>query len=309
VIQLLDRTIDKRIQIVQQLKAEPPTVMGDPTQLQNALLNLALNARDAMPSGGRLTFMTTSVTVRHDDTRQVGFALKAGDYLVVVVQDTGVGMDRETLAHVYEPFFTTKDVGKGTGLGLSSVYGCVKNHGGLIHATSETEKGTTFTVYFPLLRGAEPAAPKPVDTSYYTKSQSVAGNKAHILVVDDEPIVRELCQTILSDFGYGVTTCGDAREAVAFYRERFRDVALVIIDMIMPYMSGSECFAEMHRINPDVKAILATGYDVSERTQKLLTRGISGFLQKPFKEESLLKMIADVLQGHSAAATQAPLRG
>ncbi|MBD3393727.1 MAG: response regulator [Chitinivibrionales bacterium] len=309
VTQLLGRTIDRRIEISQDLAADPSVVKGDPTQLQNALLNLALNARDAMPRGGHLVFETRAVSVGEDDTRYLEFPVRGGEYVMIAVRDTGLGMDEETLAHMYEPFFTTKDIGKGTGLGLSSVYGCVKNHGGYILAESEPGKGTTFSVYFPVLRDAR-EAPARESTGMVPLASQPGGEKGHIVVVDDEPIVRQLCATILGDFGYTVTAFADAREAVAFYRAHVREVDLAIVDMIMPHMSGSECFAELLKVNPKVKVILATGYDVSERTQKVLTKGISGFLQKPFKESSLVKMVEEVLsRDTAAAATDMMLRG
>jgi CheY-like chemotaxis protein len=284
--------------------------MGDPTQIQNALLNMALNSRDAMPEGGTLTFATVSTTVRMDDTRSLGYSMKSGEYLLIQVQDTGTGMDRETLAHMYEPFYTTKGIGKGTGLGLSSVYGCVKNHGGYIHAESEQGKGTVFNVYFPLLREARPvpvpALPKAPETVLI---KSAPGKNGHILVVDDEVIVGQLCQTILQDFGYRVSLFSNSKDSVEFFRANHADIDMVILDMIMPQMNGSECFAEMKNIKPDIKAIMATGYDVSERTQKLLTRGIAGFLQKPFRENTLLRMVSDVLKVDGYGKTKPPLRG
>ena len=309
VIQLLVRTIDKRIQIVERLYAQPPMVMGDPAQLQNAILNLALNARDAMPSGGQLVFTTTTGAVSMNDTRNVSFSIKEGDYLILTVQDSGIGMSRDVLDHMYEPFYTTKGVGKGTGLGLSSVYGCVKNHNGYILSESEPNKGTTFTVYLPLLRSPAEAAESPASPLLHEEHHHAEHDKGHIIIIDDEPIVRNLCKTMLNDYGYFVTTFEDAREAVNFYKKHHKKIDLAIIDMIMPHMNGSECFKALYKINPEVKAILATGYDMSERTQEVLTKSIAGFLQKPFKESTLLKMISEVLESPTHAQTGAPLRG
>jgi signal transduction histidine kinase/CheY-like chemotaxis protein len=301
VMALLDRTIDKRIRIVRKLEAVPGTVLGDPTQIENIFLNLAVNARDAMEQGGTLTFATATTTVGKADLRLAEYAIKPGDYVSVSISDTGTGMDGETLAHIFEPFFTTKEVGKGTGLGLASVYGIVKNHGGHIRAESTPGVGTTFHVLLPLLRGTEAHG-----ESLAKPRTDVVRGKGHIVVIDDEEIVRNLCKEILPEYGYTVTGFECGRDGVAYYREHWQEVDAAIVDMIMPAMNGAECIDLLKKINPAIKVIVTTGYDFTEKTTVILSSGINGFLQKPFREATLLKTIADVLAGRSQGFDQSP---
>ncbi len=288
-ITILDRTIDKKIRISKKLYAHKQNIIGDPSQVQNALINLAINARDAMPTGGLLTFETAVEHMDYTDRRLAEFGIKAGAYVRLAISDTGIGMDEATLAHIYEPFYTTKGVGKGTGLGLASVYGSIKNHGGHISVRSQPGQGTTFYVYLPLSEQIESERPA-------TEQIPLAGNKkASILLVDDEDIVRDLCKTLLLPHGYQVTTCADGVEAIECYKRNRDVIDLVILDMIMPHKNGVETLTEMRHINPNVKAILSTGYDFTEKTQKILTRGVSGFLQKPFDESQLIKTVSEAL--------------
>ncbi|MFW6221042.1 MAG: response regulator [Fibrobacterota bacterium] len=289
-INILDRTIDKKIRIRKNLYAPKHTIVGDPTQIQNALINLAINGRDAMPSGGILTFETAVEQMNYTEKRLSEFGIKAGMYLRFSISDSGIGMDETTLAHIYEPFYTTKGVGKGTGLGLASVYGSIKSHGGHISVKSKLGEGTTFSVYLPL--ADQPDCKKPGTDIVPT----VKGCKARILIVDDEEIVRDLFKTLLTPYGYDVFTCADGLEAVEFYEKNFEGIDLVILDMIMPYKNGVETLTEMRSINPSVRAILSTGYDFTEKTQKILTKGIGGFLQKPFDESRLIKAISEALE-------------
>lgn len=300
VIEILDRTIDKRIRIVRKLEARPSTVLGDPPQIENILLNLAVNARDAMAQGGILTFATATTTIDPSDPRIAEYGIRPGDYIVTSVQDTGTGMDGDTLRHMFEPFFTTKEVGKGTGLGLASVYGSVKNHGGHIDVESGLGAGTSFHVYVPLLRAKEGTA-----GSLVKPRTDIIRGEGHILVVDDEEIVLSLCKEILPEYGYTVTAFGSGEETVAYYRDHWQQVDAVIVDMIMPGMNGAECMDRLRKINPDVRLIVTTGYDFTEKTSMILSRGVSAFLQKPFRDTTLLKTIADVLAGKTLGFDQA----
>jgi len=289
VVKLLKHTIDKKISIIQRLEATPCTVMGDRTQLQNAVLNLAVNARDAMPDGGDLTFTTRIIDIDADFIRSKSLKLQAGRFITMSVSDTGVGMDEATKARMFEPFFTTKKVGKGTGLGLASVYGTMKSHNGAIVVESELGMGITFTMYIPLVD-------RPV-AKVEVLQHAMPRGKARILVVDDEDMVREMAKRMLEELGYTVVTCRDGMEAVDYYKVNKADIDLCIVDMIMPRIGGHDCVYRLKLMNPDVKIIIATGYSVATDTQRIITKGISGFIQKPFEIEDLAEMVSKALAG------------
>jgi signal transduction histidine kinase/uncharacterized membrane protein len=290
---LLRRTIDKRIQISRDLRALEPVIMGDPSQIENALLNLALNARDAMPEGGDLVFHTERVTIGADEVVSISgkYHINPGTFILISVVDTGMGMNEETKTRLFEPFFTTKEVGKGTGLGLASVYGCIKNHNGYIEVDSSVGQGTTVRIYFPAALG-------PAETPARTEEKTgpVVKGKGHILVIDDEDIVRSIIREMLSDLGYSVALCGNGEDAIEYYRRHQPEIDLVIIDMIMPKMGGFDCLRHLKKFNPDIKAIISTGYSMAEDTQQIMTWGIAGFIQKPFDAGELSKAISDALR-------------
>jgi PAS domain S-box-containing protein len=290
VVGLLNRSIDKRIEIKQHLDAVPALVLADPTQLQNAILNLALNARDAMPQGGTLSFTSSVVTfpdVLPDEE------LQPGRYVQLSVTDTGVGMDAATLKRLFEPFFTTKEVGKGTGLGLASVYGTVKNHGGTIRVYSEVGHGSTFRVYLPVLEeGAALAAPD-------VAAVAPTGH-GRILIVDDEPVILEIGALMLRKLGYEVTACVDAREALELYRKDWQSFDLVLLDMVMPKLGGRELFLALREINPGIKALLASGFSINGEAQGILDLGVLVFINKPFRLVELAQSVAKAL-GSSVA--------
>jgi PAS domain S-box-containing protein len=291
VIDLLDRSIDKRIRVHQALVAARPATLGDPSLLQSALLNVALNARDAMPEGGDLTFATENVVLDEGDSRRAGPEAHAGKYVRVRIADTGVGMDAEMLRRVFEPFFTTKEPGKGTGMGLAAVYGTVQAHGGWVDVASQVGAGTTFALYLPEaeVEGVAVALPPP-------PAAKPAATSAHLLVADDEEIVREMMTEALTDLGYRVTTCVDGEEAVDAYRTHWREIDLVILDLIMPKIGGHEAFLAMERCNADLRVLLCSGYSLSEGARALLTqRGVVGFLQKPFEVDELARVVAEAL--------------
>ncbi|MBD3422641.1 MAG: response regulator [Chitinivibrionales bacterium] len=289
VIGLLSRTIDKRIEIKTVFQATSPVIMGDPAQVQNALLNLGLNSRDAMPNGGVLTYATAAVTVDDATQQPDKYRMQPGDYVVIIVSDTGIGMDNDTCQRMFEPFFTTKATGKGTGLGLAGVYGAVKGHNGYVEVESSPGAGTEIKVLFPA------AVDKSANKAPAKFDNAVVNGKGHVLIVDDEDIVRDSSKAILTELGYSVSLCKDGKEAIELYKKRSRDIDLVILDMIMPVMGGYDCFSELQKINPDVKAIIATGYSISEDTQRIATKGIAGFIQKPFDDCQLSQIIANAL--------------
>jgi len=289
VIMLLERTIDRRIDLQKEFNANPPTIMGDPTLMQNMILNLALNARDAMPDGGRILFKTETITVEGGISKDGQYEIKEGRYLLLSVIDNGTGMDEPTRKRLFEPFFTTKDVGKGTGLGLASVYGTVKSHGGFIVVDSEEGAGSTFQVYLPLV---EPAVQE--QKAAVQKTETIIRGHGRLLVVDDEEMIRNLAREMLEFFGYTVTVCKDGQEAVGYLKAHPGDVDLAMVDIIMPKMDGYETLKLLREVRPDLKVIITTGYSIRD-TQQILSRDLCGFIQKPFESGKLSQLVHDML--------------
>jgi signal transduction histidine kinase/ActR/RegA family two-component response regulator len=292
VVALLSRSIDKRITIQQQLDARASIVDGDPSQLQNTLLNLGLNARDAMPEGGELTLATETVDLDTDYCRRNMFEIRPGTYLRICVTDTGMGMDPETVNHVFEPFFTTKESGKGTGMGLAAVYGTIRNHHGAVNVYTEQGHGSTFSVYLPLSDTAD-----PVDGERRDQEQEPVKGTGHILLVDDEEVVLDSGARMLRRLGYTVATCGNGADAVKLYRGTWENVDAVILDMVMPVMGGKETFSEMKKINPGVQVLLSTGYSLNGEAQVIVDMGAKGFIQKPFRTAELSHKLANITNG------------
>ncbi len=290
IITMLKHSIDKRIKIGHTLKAIPSTTLGDPTQLKSAILNLALNARDAMPDGGELLFSTENIDIHDEIYKSAPYYIELGKFIIISVTDTGMGMDKQTQNRLFEPFFTTKARGKGTGFGLASVYGTVKNHKGMINVYSESGHGTTFKVYLPLAEETSKTKEK-----IKTEPAKPVNISASILLVDDEDDLRIVAEKILIKLGYNVSVCKDGKEAVKFYKKSWNKIDLVILDMIMPVMNGKDAFIAMKKINPDIKALLTSGYSLNGEAQAILDDGVKGFLQKPFKKEDLLHKISNLL--------------
>ena len=288
VVAILGRTMDKRIAIHQQFGDTPTVVTGDPGQLQQVLMNLAVNAADAMPDGGDLTFGVQGVELEeeycctHTD-------VEPGYYLMLSVTDTGTGIPEDIQERIFEPFFTTKEPGRGTGMGLATTYGIVRNHGGSIQVYSKMEHGTTFKVYLP------PAVEEESRWADMSSAEAMQGTGV-ILVVDDEETVCEVVHAMLENVGYVVDTVNNGHDAVEYYREHGRDIDLVIIDWAMPGMDGQECFSALREIDPDIKALLATGHAFNGAAQKLLDDGMVGFAQKPFVTSQLAKAVARALK-------------
>jgi PAS domain S-box-containing protein len=288
VVKLVMHTFDKKIRTVERLTARIATVMGDYAQLQNALLNLALNSRDAMSDGGTLTFETATVgpAAEIDDTQHG--EIVPGSFLRLRVTDTGCGMDDKTRARAFEPFFTTKGPGKGTGLGLTSVYGTVKNIGGIIEMESTPGKGTRFAMFLPLVfKSLESSPGKAVP----------AGDKktARILVVDDDEDLRLIFGEMLEHLGYEVFTCKDGVEAVEYYTIHHSNIDAVILDLVMPRMGGHECINRLKKINPSACILISSGYNLVSDTQKIISKGIAGFIQKPYQTAEISKILYEAL--------------
>ena len=292
VIGLLGRTVEKTITLQEDLLAEESWVVGDPNQLYQVLMNLAVNASDAMPDKGELVFQTSNETVSPAQASHIP-GLETGDYVVVRVTDTGDGISQDVQAHIFEPFFTTKEQGQGSGMGLAMAYGIVKNHHGYIGVTSTLGVGTTMRVYLPSV----------LCHDSQTKEGLMAmpsEGTGHVLIIDDEKEVAEAAQAILEFLGYTTTIRLGGREAVTFYQECMQHVDLVLLDMVMPDMSGSECFAELRRVCPESKILLCTGYDRNHAVQELLNQGVMGFIQKPYDLDALARICADALKHHGS---------
>lgn len=287
VITLLSRTVDKRIRLTENLRAAPITVNGDPTQIQQAILNLAVNARDAMPAGGKLTIETDTLYLDEEYCR-THLKAKPGRYIQIAVTDTGHGIPKEIQERIFEPFFTTKDAGKGTGMGLAMVYGIVESHGGSIQFYSELGLGTTFKLYLPLAENQAPAQ------SQSTTEEPIRG-QGRILLVDDEQVVRDVATEMLGGLGYEVVSTCNGREAVEYYQAQGARIDLVILDLVMPEMGGHECFIELKRLNPAVKAVLSTGYSFDGQARDAFNEGMVGFIQKPYNLSSFSAVIAKAL--------------
>ncbi|MCX6983396.1 MAG: PAS domain S-box protein, partial [Lentisphaerae bacterium] len=290
VVSILEHSIDKRVAIKLILKANLATIMGDPSQLQNALLNLAINARDAMPNGGELVFNTANLKIKDSPLNPELAKNISGRCLKISVSDNGIGMDKEVVKHIFEPFFTTKEKGKGVGMGLPSVYGTVQSHHGVINVHSEPGRGTVFSIYFPLSEDI-PEQANAVSDAVKTS------RKATIMLVEDEEMISNMVSRILNSFGHKVISCRDGIEAVTQYRNTWKSIDLVILDLIMPRMSGKDTFLAMKEINPDVKVLLASGFSIDGEAQSVMKMGAIGFIQKPFNMNELSKGIADGLDG------------
>lgn len=287
---LLSRIIGEDIELKTAFREEEITVMADVNHLEQVLMNLATNARDAMPNGGRLFIGTSVVEMDGTYARQRGYG-KPGTYACITVEDTGAGMDEETLKRIFDPFFTTKEPGKGTGLGLSIVYGIVEQHGGHVNVLSHPGKGTAFRVYLPLT-SAPLAAEEPV------VEPKPEGGTELILLAEDEQAVRELTTEILRGAGYRVVEARDGDEAVARFLERVHEIDLVILDAIMPRKNGREVLDELRKRRADVKALFVSGYSESIIHKRgILEEGLH-FLRKPVIPFELLRAVRKVLDGN-----------
>jgi PAS domain S-box-containing protein len=285
---LLERTIPKMIEIELRLAASLATANADPTQLEQIIMNLAVNARDAMPEGGKLTLGTENVTLDEDYCRRHPGA-KPGNYVLLAISDTGFGMDKEILDHIFEPFFTTKGVGMGTGLGLAVVYGIVKQHGGYVTCESQPGHGTVFKVYLPAIEEQE------IVSGELAEELRLPGGTETILLVEDEEVVRDLGELILCESGYRVLTAKNGKEALTIYQRNRESISLVILDLVMPEMGGKQCFEELLKIDPRVKVLIASGLSVDGSTKEALEGVARGFASKPYNMKEMLRSVRKVL--------------
>jgi CheY-like chemotaxis protein len=284
---LLRRTIPETIHIETRLADNLRAIYGDPSQIEHVILNLAVNAKDAMPDGGKLIFETRNVTL-DEDRRRALVGAQSAECCLLSISDTGRGMEREVLGHIFEPFYTTKKPGEGTGLGLAMVFGIVRSHGGHIACASEPGAGTTFSLYFP-------AATGHIEQDLAMTMEIPVGGTETILFADDDELIRELGKDMLTLAGYKVITASDGLQSLEIYEAQGSKISLVILDLIMPGMGGQECLEKLVRINPHVKVLLASGYPDHGPIERLLEAGTSGFVNKPYDAKQLLRTVRRVL--------------
>lgn len=289
VTSLLFRSIHKNITIETHLNASKPYVWGGATQLQNAVLNLSLNARDAMEHGGRLLFETADVIVNEEFCRKKNLSLTPGAYVTISVKDTGCGMNGEMLKHIFEPFFTTKEDGKGTGMGLAAVYGIVKSHQGNIIVESSPGVGSSFTLFLP-----QSNKPEVRETKVLKSIKNYHGHSA--LIIDDERDVAKTIGEMLGDCGFDTTLCYSGNEAVELYLNKWKEYSVAIIDMVMPDMDGRETYLKLKEINPSIKTIISSGFALNGDIETTLKAGSNAFLQKPYSQQELILQIDKILQ-------------
>jgi len=279
----------KEILIHQELARDLYAIEADAGQLEQVLMNLFVNAADAMPRGGNLVVRT--VNTDHHAMKGKLYNPKPGNYVLITVADSGMGMDQKTMGRLFEPFFTTKEMGRGTGLGLASVYGIVKGHGGFIDVESQKGKGTTFRIYLA-------ATDKPVAQGSPEVTETIKRGSETILLVDDEQMMLDIGRDLLQTMGYRVITARDGEEAVEIYRGRSDEIDLVLLDIVMPRMGGGQAYDRIKSINPSVKVLLLSGYSIDGEATQILSRGCNGFIQKPFNLEQLSRSIKAVLAGN-----------
>lgn len=283
--QILTETFPKSITITTDIPTNLGTLCGDATQLHQVLMNLCVNARDAMPQGGTLTISAKTIFIDENYAR-LNLDAKVGSYIFLMVTDTGTGVSSEILDRIFEPFFTTKEIGKGTGLGLSTVIGIIKSHGGFVKVYSEVGVGTQFQIYFPAVDIPE--------TLPIVESSLPKGYGELILVVDDEMAIREITKASLEAYNYQAITASNGIEAVAIYAEHHDRISVVLTDMMMPSMDGPTTIRTLQKINPDVKIIAVSGLASSDKMVQSAGTGVKTFLSKPYTTQELLESIEQV---------------
>lgn len=276
----------KEVKIHEKYREDIRTVEADAGQIEQVLLNLYVNAWQAMPAGGNLYLETENVNITENESKS--FQGEPGSYVKVSVTDTGVGMDDATMRRIFDPFFTTKQMGRGTGLGLATVYGIMNNHGGFVNVYSEVGRGTTFDLYLPV-SGKAPREKQAMREKIWKGSGTV-------LLVDDEKMILSVTLPMLDGLGYKVLTAAGGEEAIDIYQEKKDGIDLVILDIVMPDISGGDTFDLLKEINPAVNVLLSSGYSIDEQAADILKRGAAGFIQKPFDIERLSKKLKEILE-------------
>ncbi len=295
---VLRRTIPRMIEIDLSLADDVHTLNADPIQLEQVLLNLAVNAHHAMPKGGKLGIETENVTLDEEYCKN-HLDVKPGEYVLLRIADTGHGMKKEIVEHIFEPFYTTKGAGEGTGLGLSIVYGIVKNHGGHITCSSQPGQGTVFTICLPVFRRQAVR-----DGAVKVKETPLRGTET-ILLADDEDHVRDMFERTLTRNGYRVISAANGSLALGIYREKTEEIDLVILDLIMPEMGGEQCLEEILKLNPAAKVFVASGYSGKITSNKIMEAGAIGFLAKPFDVRDFLREVRKILDETGSRGSRA----
>jgi PAS domain S-box-containing protein len=284
---LLSETIAKTIEITCDLEKGLPAISADATQVHQVMINLCVNARDAMPNGGKLTITTSR---QQGDSIRTKFPMAAAhEYVMLTVADTGTGMDKETRTHIFEPFYSTKEVGKGTGLGLSVVFGIMQSHKGFIDVESESGRGTTFYLYFPMLESME------IEQVKARVQKEIPGGNETLLVVEDEEMLRELLRIALQTAGYTVLTAVDGQEAIDLFDQHWGDIQLVLSDVGLPKLSGYDVFRKMKRTKPNLRFILASGFMEPTMKYEIFKEGVKDFVQKPYSVYEVLQAVRTIL--------------
>lgn len=288
IVKILRETLPKSIEISFQIPNNLWIISADATQMHQVLMNLCVNARDAMPEGGSISIKAENAFVDENYAR-MHLEAKPGRFVMISVSDTGPGMSAEIQSRIFEPFFTTKEMTKGTGLGLSTALTIVKSHGGFINVYSEVHKGSQFTLYIPAVD-----TPGSADSAAL-QTDLPLGHGELVLVVDDEESIREITRGTLETFGYKVLTASDGTEALALYADKKNEIAVVLTDMVMPFMDGPATIRALQRMNPEIRIIAASGLGTAQRTEGAL-EGVAVFLNKPYTAEKLLNTLAQVLK-------------
>lgn len=287
VLKLIRETLPKSIGIEEYISPNLWQLYGDSTQLQQVLMNLCVNSRDAMPDGGRLVISAENLRLDEQDVGR-NSDLTVGNYILITVTDTGIGIPKDIIERIFEPFFTTKEPGQGTGLGLSTTIGIVKNHGGAVEIESEHRIGTQFKVYLP-------AESEIAVTETITGETIPSGRGELILVVDDEATIREVTKATLENYNYRVITASDGLEALAIYAQQPQSIEVVLMDLIMPEMDGLTAMRALKKINPQVKLIITSGLASKEQVTIAESIGIKAFLTKPYSAEKLLLNLSEAI--------------
>lgn len=285
---LLERTIPKMIKIELELEKDLQIINADPSQIEQIMMNLAVNARDAIGEEGKIVIRTENAVLNESDCKNLP-GLTPGSYIILSMTDNGKGMSPEESERIFEPFYTTKAQGKGTGLGLSMVYGLVTKHNGHVACASKQGVGTTFKIYLPAIKQVLP------ETADKKEKDIPQGGTETILIVDDELFVRELGEQILAKFGYSVISASDGESALEIYFNNKEKISLVILDLIMPGMGGKKCLGEFLKRDPDVKVIIASGYSPDGDVKSTMEAGAKGFISKPYNVRNMLSEIREVL--------------
>jgi CheY-like chemotaxis protein len=286
-VDIFKHSFDRRISVICHLDAEKPVVLGDPGQLQNAIMNLGINSRDAMPHGGEIVISSHNEVLDDDYCASSQFNLSPGPHLVISVKDNGSGMPKEVISKIFEPFFTTKQQGKGTGLGLAAVYGAIRDHRGAITAYSEVGTGSEFHLYLPIINADDEHASDQSDT--------INHGGGCVLLVDDEEVIRNTTEAMLESIGYEVMTAADGQEATEIYYKYIHKINVVILDVVMPRMNGEDAFREIRKINPAAKVIISSGFTQDTMIKQLDKEGLNAFIKKPYRKAKLAQTLAEVL--------------